>query len=323
MSANMPFHVNPELTGIALAYRNTGYIADEILPKVTVSQKSFQYKKYDNSAFLNIPKSEIGRKGLPGTMELTSQLITASCVDHSVMAEVPEDDVLEANAVSGSDAEKEDPIGDNTLLATEGLKLAREKRVADLITNAETYEGNILTLSGSDRFTDKTSSFLDTFFTAKNKMLMEPTHAVVSSVGAGYLQTHPDFLKVYTAENPNNKGIVPLSFIAEQLGLEKILVGKAKANSAKPGKNPVIQSLWGVDLALFYLNPIARPKYGLTFGVTATKGSMEVQTYFDGKLGAHGVHYIKPVETLKELIMAPACGFLIKNAFDNTQETKD
>lgn len=321
MSANMPFHVNPELTGIALAYRNTGYIADEILPRVPVSQKSFQYKKYDNSAFLNIPNSEIGRKGLPETMELKSTIVTESCVDHSVMAEVPEDDVLEANAAQGT--EKEDPIGDNTLLATEGLKLSREKRVADLITNTATYDGNVLTLSGSDRFTDKTSSFLDTFFTAKNKMLMEPTHAVVSSAGAGYWQTHPDFLKVYTAENPNNKGIVPLDFIAKILGLEKILVGKTKANSQKPGKEPVIQSLWGNDLALFYLNPLARPKYGLTFGLTATKGSTEVQTYFDGKLGAHGVHYIKPVETLKELIMAPACGFLIKNAFDNTPATKN
>ena len=107
------------------------------------------------------------------------------------------------------------------------------------------------------------------------------------------------------------------------MGLEKILVGKSKANAQKPGKTPVIQTLWGIDLALFYLNPIARPKYGLTFGLTATKGSTEVQTYFEGKFGAHGVHYIKPVETLKELIMAPACGFLIKNAFDNTPATKN
>lgn len=321
MSANMPFHVNPELTGIALAYRNTGYIADEILPRVPVSQKSFQYKKYDNSAFLNIPNSEIGRKGLPETMELKSELLTESCVDHSVMAEVPEDDVLEANAASGT--EKEDPIGDNTLLATEGLKLAREKRVADLITNSATYDGNVVTLSGSDRFTDKTSSFLDTYYEVIEKMIMEPNYAVVSSIGARYLQRHPDFLSIYKSDNPDNKGQVPLDFIAKELGLEKILVGKSKANAQKPGKTPVIQTLWGVDLALFYLNPIARPKYGLTFGLTATKGSTEVQTYFEGKFGAHGVHYIKPVETLKELIMAPACGFLIKNAFDNTPATKN
>ena len=31
---NIPYEVNPELTGISLAYRNTDYIADKVLPEL-------------------------------------------------------------------------------------------------------------------------------------------------------------------------------------------------------------------------------------------------------------------------------------------------
>lgn len=310
-----PFQVNPELTGIALAYRNTDYIADEILPRVPVAQKYFGYKKYGSAAFLNAPDAEIGRKGRPSTMELKSTMETAECIDYSISAEVPEDDIIEAAAATSAGNAVEDPMGDNTLLVTDGLMLAREKRVANLVYDEKTYGSNVATLSGDDRFTSKESSVIDVFTDVKNTMLVEPTHAVVSSAGAIYLQTHPDFLTVYKAENSNNKGIVPLDFVAQTLGLKKILVGKSKINNVKPGKTPVITSVWGDDMVFFYQNPLAKPKNGLTFGLTAQRGQLNVQTYFDGMLGSYGVHYIKPVETLAELILSGSCGYLVKDAF--------
>ena len=313
-AVDMPFKVHPELTGIALAYRNTDYIADEVLPRVSVSSKVFEYNKHSDDAFLSVPDAEIGRKGMPETMELKHISLESACKNYSVLGEVPQEDVEVAQGSTA--AEKEDPIGDNTLLVTDGLKLAREKRVADLLSNTATYDGNVLTLSGTDRFSNKQSSFTDTYFDIKNnKMLVEPNTMVVSSIGASYLQTHPDFVAMYKGENSNNRGLVPLDFIAQQLGLNKIIVGKAKANSVKPGKTAVIQSVWGLDMILLYLNPLAKPKMGLTFGMTAEFGELEVQTYFNGLLGSKGINYIKPVESVKEIVLAPSCGFLVKNAF--------
>lgn len=307
------FKVNPELTGISLAYINTDYIADKILPRVPVSQKSFEYKEYPVGTFLSNPKTEVGRKGRPETVEGESMTKTVSVKSHSVLAEVPEEDILEAKAAQGD----EDPMADNTTIATECLSLAREVRTAQLLNNPETYGSkNVITLSsGSDQLNDKSSSFIDMFKQVKKKMIVPPTHMVVSDDYALSLQAHPDFLSIFKSDNSSNHGLVPLDYIARMLGLKEILVSKSKVNNAKPGVEPNIVNVWGNNLIFAYINPLAKPKYGMTFGFTAEKGKREVQEYFDGIPGSKGIHYIKPVEEMIELVTAKSCGCLVKNAF--------
>lgn len=308
---NIPYEVNPELTGISLAYRNTDYIADKVLPRVAVTQKAFQYRLYSEKSFLTVPESEIGRTGMPNKMSLQSKLELASLVSQSLEAEVPQEDVEEVQA-SGAD---EDPIQDNTLLVTDGLALSREVRCAKLLSDSSNYGKNVMTLSGTDQLTDKTSSVIDLWKDIKQGMLMPPTHAVVSDTYSLYLQTHPEFIGMFKGDNANNKGMVPLEFIAQQLGLKEIFVGRAKVNAANEGQEPKIEDVWGRDLLFIHQNPLAKPKHGMTFGFTAQKGQRQVQTFYDGRPGSHGVNYIKAVEDVKELIAAPSCGFLIKDAF--------
>lgn len=313
---DIPYEVNPELTGISLAYRNSDYIADKVLPRVTVTQKAFQYRKYSEKAFLTVPETEVGRTGMPNKMTIQSKLETESLVSHSLEAEVPQEDIEEIQA-SGAD---EDPVQDNTLLVTDGLALAREERCAKLLSDTSKYGKNFLTLSGTDQLTDKSSSVIDLWKDIKKSMLMPPTHAVLSDTYALYLQTHPEFVGMFKSDNANNKGMVPLDFIAQQLGLKEIFVGRAKVNSANEGQEPIIKDVWGRDLLFIHLNPLAKPKLGMTFGFTAQKGQREIKTFYDGRPGSHGVNYIKAAENLKELIMAPSCGFLVKNAFKDVFE---
>ena len=313
MAPNLPFEINPELTGIALAYRNNNYVADKVLPRVKVSKRLFEYNEYDKGSFLTVPKTEIGRKGEAETMELKSRLVPASCIDYSLKAEVPQVDVEEAQANNGV----ENPIQDNTLLTVDGLKLAREKRVANLITTASNYGGNVTILSAAQEntFAYDESSFNAVFEDVINKMAVAPNYAVVSQTGALKLQRHPDFLALYKNYNSDNRGRVPLDFIAKELGLKEIIVGSARLNTAKLGKTPVIENIWGDDMAFIYINPLAKPKAGLTFGMTAEASALTVQTYFDSDKGAKGLNIIRPVETLKEFIACSGCGYLIKNAF--------
>lgn len=311
MGTDLPYQINPELTGISLAYRNTDYIADKILPRVSVSQKSFQYRKFADDAFLNVPNTEIGRTGMPNQVELKSELLPASVKSHALEAEVPQEDIEETQAAGGD----EDLMQDNTTLVTDNLNLAREIRTAELLTNVDNYGKNHVTLSGTDQLTDKSSSFIDLYKDIKKAMLVAPTHMAVSDSFALYLQTHPEFLSMAKIDNANNKGLVSLDFIAQQLSLKEILVGKAKVNQSKQGQNSNIVDVWGNDLIFAHINPLAKPKLGLTFGYTAEKGKREVQTYFDGRAGSRGVNYIKTVENLIEMIVAESCGYLVKNAF--------
>lgn len=311
MGTDLPYQINPELTGISLCYRNTDYIADKVLPRTPVARKSFQYLKYPDDAFLSVPNTEIGRTGMPNKIEIKAELVDASVKSHSLEAEVPQEDIEE---MQETDADV-NIMEDNTNLVTDGLSLAREVRTADLLSNPELYGSNKVVLSGSDQLSDKTSSVIELYKDIKKSMLMAPTHAVVSDTYALYLQTHPDFLGMYKGDNTNNRGLVPLDFIARQLGLKEIFVGKTKANYAKQGQAPRIIDVWGRDLLFIYQNPLARPKQGMTFGFTAEKGKREIQTFYNGRPGSHGVNYIKAVENVNEIISAVSCGYLVKNAF--------
>lgn len=308
MTTDRPFIINPELTGIALAYMNDEYIADSILPRVPVTKTIFAYNKYPDNAFTQAVDARIGRKGEPKTLEIKKERKLAECEPFSLIVEVPEEDNVTAKDSGESD---NDPMSTAALLATEALKLSREVRVADLLANDKIYGSNVTTLTGSDSFVNKKSSILEVYKDVLNRMTKAPNYAVVSDLNALYLQTHPDFLSIYKTVNEDDKGRVPLDFVAQQLGLKKIYVGSAKVTK---GKNNLAR-VWGNDMVFFYQNPNARPEIGLTFGLTGEYKTMNVQTYFNGKKGSYGLNYVKPVEMIKELILAGSCGYLVKDAF--------
>lgn len=303
-----PYVLDVAYTGMSLAYKNTDYIADKVLPRVSVEGEKFSYKKYPVDAFLNVPKTLIGSKGMPEKMDIKGEEIPEIVEYHALMGEIPETELATAK-------EDDDPIGDNILLLTESLTIAREARTAKMIMDATSYGKNVITLSGSDQLNDKGSSAIDTILSARRKMLIKPNMMVVNDDGATYLQTHPDFVSLFKADFSGSKGIVPLEFVAQCLKLKEILVGQSLMNDASKGQNPEIVSAWGNDIVLFYQNPLAKPKQGMTFGFTGEWGSREVSRFFDGRRGPRGVHENKVSESIKELICAPACGSIIKQAF--------
>ena len=60
------FPVNPQLTAIAMAYRNpaVSLIADKVLPRVLTAKK-FKYTVYDAEQGYTIPSTLVGRKSEP------------------------------------------------------------------------------------------------------------------------------------------------------------------------------------------------------------------------------------------------------------------
>lgn len=307
MTLPQNFSPNADLTGISLAYKNESYIADIVLPRIAVNHKSFEYKEYPVDAFLGVHNTLVGDKGEPKSIDIKSTPKYAGVQGHSLKAEVPVSDIEDAQGTG------DDPEGDNTVLLTEGLAVAREKRVAEIFADTSNFGGSV-TLSGTDKLTDKENSNAVTLFLdCIASMPIDATHAVINNAVATALQTHPDFLASYNSTGAT-RGIVPLEYIAQVLKLKGFIVGKARINSAKAGQNPQILNAWGNNIALVHINPLAKPKYGLTFGFTAEKGSREITEFLNPSPGTKGVKIIKASEELIELITAKSAGYLIKNA---------
>jgi hypothetical protein len=91
--AKSTFIVRPELTAIAVAYANAGFIADRVAPRTPVLMKEFTYQKYALGDAFTAPETLVGRKGTPNQVEFTSTEVTDSVNDHALDGPVTNDDI--------------------------------------------------------------------------------------------------------------------------------------------------------------------------------------------------------------------------------------
>lgn len=57
-----PFVIVPSLAAIAVAYSQSGLIADQVLPRVPVSTEVFRYLNYGSADAFQAPDTTVGRK---------------------------------------------------------------------------------------------------------------------------------------------------------------------------------------------------------------------------------------------------------------------
>ena len=174
--ATAPFHVSPELTAIAIAYRNpvTDYIADLVMPRTRpVGKLEFSYTVYDLSAF-NRPNTFVGRKGRPNEVTMSSTTQTAAIEDFGLDDLIPMSDIEQGRAI-GRDIQAE------SVEYIMGLvKLDRECRVAAAAQNAANFT-NTATLSGSNQWSHADSKPLTALLGYLDTPMMRPNTMILSA----------------------------------------------------------------------------------------------------------------------------------------------
>lgn len=303
-----PFVIDPDRTAIAIAYRNKNMIADTVLPRVPVGKQEFKYFIHSLAEGFTVPDTKVGRKSQPNQVEFTGTEVTASTDDHGLDDPVPQNDIDNA-------PENYDPL-DRAIEGTMNLiELAREARTAALVFNANSYAAaNKVTLSGTGQWSDFTNSDpLTAILNAFDSMIMRPNIGVVGQLVATKLMTHPAIVKAYN-RTAGDKGVVPLQFLADQLGLESIEVGAAFVNTAKKGQTPTMARAWGKHAAFLHRDLTADTRNGITFGFTAQWRDRVAGTWEDRNIGLHGGIMTRAGESVKELVAANDLGYFFENA---------
>jgi hypothetical protein len=201
---------------------------------------------------------------------------------------------------------------------TDLLLLAREVRAAGLVFDTAQYaNGNKNTaLAGNTLWSDYTAGHSDPIndiMTGLDACIMRPNVMVMGHAVSSKLRRHPEIVKSYNGTS-GDAGIVPLQFIADLFELEQILVGEGWVNTAKKGKTPVLERVWGKSVALIYRNRQAGPQNGTTFGFTAQWGTRIGGSEYSSKIGMRGGQIVRAGESVKELITANDLGYLIADA---------
>jgi hypothetical protein len=147
-----PYPIDPTLTAIAVAYKNSEYIADAVLPRVRVDKQKFTFITYPVSTFFNIVETKVGRRSAPNQLVMEGTEATDATEDNGLDGVVPNADI------DNSDP-RYDPLGNQIMLLNESIAIAREARVANIIHNAASYDPALqITLSGTGQFSDFANS---------------------------------------------------------------------------------------------------------------------------------------------------------------------
>lgn len=303
-----PFPVTPALSAIAIAYRNSRLIADDVLPRVPVSNQEFKYRKYALGDGFTVPNTLVGRMSKPNQVEIGFTEVTDSTRDYALDDPIPQADIL--NAPEGVDL-----LAKATEYITDLIALDRECRTATVVFDAANYAAaNKTALAGNDQWSDYTNSHpIKDIMDALDSCIIRPNVMVLGRVVYAALVQHPELVKAYHG-TLGESGVVPRNFLATIFELEDVLVGEGWLNTAKKGQNPTISRVWGNKCSLIVRSKLADTRNGLSFGVTAEWGNRVAGSITDEDLGMRGGQRVRVGESVKEVICANDLGYLFSDA---------
>lgn len=304
--AKTPFIITPELTAIAIAYRNKAMIADKVLPRVPVGTRAFKFKAYPIGESFTVPDTKVARRGKPNKVEFSATEQTASVEDYALDDDIPNDDIETAPA-------NYDPKGNAVMQITNLIELDREVRAANLVFNPANYGSDKkIILSGSSQFSDPTSDPIKIIMDALDSMIMRPNVMTIGRAAFSALIRHPKIVKAVLG-NAGDSGIARREDIAALFELEDIAVGESFVNTARKGQAVNMQRVWGKHISLIYRDVLANSQSGTTFGFTAQYGDRVGMESPDADIGMRGGITVRSGESVKELITAPDLGYFIQN----------
>jgi len=318
MSTNTaPFTVQPRLTQIAMGIKPTGFIADDVCPRIPVPSEKFIYTKFSTDEVFTIPDVRVGRTGAPNVVEFGGIDVTDSTEDYGLDDLVPNKDIKNAE---GTNYDPRDAAAERTALL---VKMAREKRVADLYFNLNTYAAALrTTLAGTSQWSDYANSDpVSAILTMFDSMLVRPNVGTVGRAVWTKLRMHPKVVAaVLNADRGMGgaaaAGVIQRKAVADLLELDELYVGESFANTAKKGQTAAYARLWGKHAAFMRIDKSVRDtKGGLpTFGFTAQWGDMVSGTIVNPNIGLEGGETVRVGEHVKELVPFQEVGCFFQNA---------
>lgn len=308
--AGQPFPVDPELTGIAISFRNEEMIADKVAPRLEprLGKELFKYQVFSFDQMTSIPDTKVGRKSEPGIMEFGGSEVTDQTSDYGQDSIIPNADM--ANAPAGYD-----PRAFATTALTNIVELDREKRVADKVFSTAVYAaGNQEVLAGSSQWSHADSKPIRAIKDAQDKMIMPGNVLVLGRLSWTAMSTNLSILRALTPSGAQD-GVANRRAVADLLELDEIVVGSAWANASKPGQASVRYRLWGKHAALIRREKIVSSFGEIpTFAWTAQFGTRVAGSIDEPKIGLRGSVRVRSGESVKEVYPASELGYFFQNA---------
>jgi hypothetical protein len=299
-------HTDAFLQNLSIGYRNDDYIGLQLMPVVPVDKRSDKFLKWDKRNLLNAPDDTMTHRAVPNEVEDATTSANFSVEDYALMGFV--DSMTEANA----DTIYMDLI-DQTESIAERLALKEEIRIAAIMTATGSYSGNTAPLTGvewneggvpaNDPVGNIQSARAALWNGFGRTRLVGFTSLPIFNLLANHTQIRGLFAYV-------KEGLATRQQIAAYFGLDDLLVGEARYDSANIGQTAAYARIWSnvFGIARVMTTPSHRiAAFGATFRFMP--GSKTTQ-WFDPKPGNIGGTYTKVALSESHDVIAPDTGYL-------------
>lgn len=303
-------YVDKPLTNVSIKFKNNKFIASEALSQMPVSEETGLIWKYGDESYAikDLQRSDKSRSK-QSTYNVDTDT-TYRIINYALSDVVTQKMRKQQQTPMQVDT-------DTTEYLSDILDLNKEYLAASALFSTANFAGYTETLNNAAvryQWDDYTNS----------NPIDDATYAIESKIEANsgatgdinlivgrdvwvQLRNHPDILEriKYT-----QKGIITPAIVAEVMGVNNVLVGRARYNTANEGQTISLSAVWG-KFALFYHKPA---RAGLKTAATAitVHGGRQVRKWKDPYLGNADV--IEVEEAFQHKILSAKSGYLFSTA---------
>ncbi len=293
--------VNPILSNIAIQYRNADFIADLVMPRIPVVNKSGRYQVYNKPDRFTIRDTTLAPKAEAKEVDWAVGEAAYACKGYALKDFVSDDEI-------GNAASPVTPLSDTVETLQDLMNLDREKRVQDLLV-ASCPGANAAAkwnVAGTDVIGDINNAIQQCF---------APPNTVVMSFDV--LMALDKNTDIKDRIKYTNLGVLTSELLASLFKVQRVIIGKSKYNTAKRGQTPVFGQVWTDSVYVAYINPRPSPKsltLGLSFAETLFGAeSWRVRSWREEKRGLGGGTEVQTESSLHEVLVASDVAYAIKD----------
>jgi hypothetical protein len=305
-------HNDRLLTNFSLDYKNPDYIWPLIAPMVSVKNRSDKYAIYSKGMNITAFNDDLAPNAMSNEANFDYETATYAVMDRGLHGWVAQTEINNADTPLS-------PLMDMTDFLMNNIWLNTEIRVAAKVFATGSYaSGYTETLAGNDQWNsgNAAATILVDHMTAIETPWKRANVLIYGQDTWNYVRTDSkilDAVKGSTRYQTNNGGIATAEELLELFGVDMILVGRSRYNSAAKGQTVVKANIWGKHMAALYVDPSAGLR-SMTFMKSFVSTMRNVYTEFDRKRGTEGSTFVGVTHAADEKVVANDCGYLFYNA---------
>lgn len=300
-------HHDSTLSSVSIQYKNEDYIGLDLLPVVNVNKLSDYFYKYDKRSRLAAPDDSIGSRGEANEIEDKRSDDTYSCKPYALK------NYVDALTLANQDAPLNEMV-DLVEATNELIDFREELRIASILTTGSNFGGNTTAIAAGSRWDTAGGGnpIKDLQDAIKNIWMGRGPSELVAYCSLdvwNVLSRHPAILDLFKY-NGSSPGLATPEMLAKFVGLSRILVGKARKDTANEGQNASYARVWS---DVFGIVRVAKQPGIRTasFGYTFRMGPKRTDEWFDPSKGTEGGYYARVSLKEDHKVVAPDTGFLL------------